>query len=242
LRIGVHEGHVDPSRTSRNTTGGGAAVHAVTENLTWAMYHMVHSLVVETQGAVTVATAGTPRERLLRQVLDHVVARGLGDLSLREVAAAIGTSHRMLIYHFGSKEGLVVEVIRAVEAEQRALFADITADPSVSPVDAARRMWRRFTDPAVRPHERLFFEVYGQAIQGRQGTVGLLDGIIDSWAEPIAEAATAQGTPPAEARAQARLSVAVTRGLLLDLLATGDLDAVNAAYERFLTLTFAGRW
>ena len=185
-------------------------------------------------GPAETAGTATPRQRLLRQVVDHVVAHGLGDLSLRELAAAIGTSHRMLLYHFGSKENLVVEVIRAVEADQRALFADIAADPAVAPLDAARAMWRRFTDPAVRPHERLFFEVYGQALQGRPGTTELLDGIIDSWAEPLADEATRRGLSPADARAWGRLAVAVTRGLLLDLLATGDLDAVNDAYELFL--------
>jgi AcrR family transcriptional regulator len=183
------------------------------------------------------ATEETARQRLLRQVLDHVVAHGLSDLSLRELAAAIGTSHRMLIYHFGSKENLVVEVIRAVEADQRTLFEGIAADPSIGSLDTARAMWRRFTDPAVRPHERLFFEVYGQALQGRPGTTALLDGIIDAWVGPIAEDAIRRGVDPADARAQARLAIAVTRGLLLDLLATGDLDAVNEAYEQFLTLS-----
>ncbi len=182
------------------------------------------------------AVPATPRDRLLRQVLDHVVAHGLGALSLRELASAIGTSHRMLIYHFGSKENLVVEVIRALEADQRALFADTAADPAVDPLDAARLMWRRITDPALRPQERLFFEVYGQALQGRPGTTALLDGIIESWEVPIADEAIRRGFPPAEARAQARLGVAVTRGLLLDLLASGDLDAVNNAFETFLSL------
>ena len=46
------------------------------------------------------------------QVVDHFVADGLGDLSLRKIAGAIGTSHRMLLYHFGSKNGLLLEVVR----------------------------------------------------------------------------------------------------------------------------------
>jgi AcrR family transcriptional regulator len=193
---------------------------------------MVQSMLVQVQVQVPVSA----KDRLLRQVLDYVAAHGLGDLSLRELASAIGTSHRMLLYHFGSKAGLVVEVIQAVEAEQRAIFAEIAADASVAPLDVARAMWRRFTDPALRGQERLFFEVYGQALQGRAGTTGLLEGVIDRWAQPIAEAAIRRGVPAAEAQAQARLSVAVTRGLLLDLLATGDRDAVNAAYEEFLAM------
>lgn len=57
----------------------------------------------------------SPRERLLAAAVEHVAAHGVGDLSLRRLAAALGTSHRMLVYHFGSREGLLVEVVREVE-------------------------------------------------------------------------------------------------------------------------------
>jgi hypothetical protein len=62
----------------------------------------------------------------------------------------------------------------------------------------------------------------------------VLDGIVDFWVEPLTALAVEQGRPEAEARAEARLGVAVTRGLLLDLLATGDRDAVDEAMERFI--------
>src|SRR5438093_7480177 len=106
---------------------------------------------------------GEAREKLLAGVIDYVATHGLSDLSLREVAAAIGTSHRMLIYHFGSREGLLVAVVRAVEAAQRALLAEFAADASLSPADVMRTMWRRLADPSLWPSERLFFEIYGQA-------------------------------------------------------------------------------
>src|SRR5438105_3423770 len=111
-----------------------------------------------------------PRARLLAAVLDHVASRGISDLSLREVAAAVGTSHRMLIYHFGSREGLMVAIVRAVEEAQRAFLGELTADPSLSQADAIRLMWRRLADPALWPNERLFFEIYALALQGRPGT------------------------------------------------------------------------
>ena len=174
-----------------------------------------------------------PRQRLLDAAVAHALAHGVGDLSLRELAAAIGTSHRMLIYHFGSKEGLFVEIIRAVEAAQRDVFADFAVG-DVSPADAARAYWRQVTDPSMWPQERLFYELYGQALQGRPGTVELLDGIIESWVEPITAYSVSRGVPEDVARVDARLSVAVIRGLLLDLLATGDREAVDAAFEHYL--------
>jgi AcrR family transcriptional regulator len=180
-----------------------------------------------------------PRQRLLDAAVAHALAHGVGDLSLRELAAAIGTSHRMLIYHFGSKEGLFAEIIRAVEAAQRQLFGDF-ADAGLSLHDVARAYWRQVSDPSMWPQERLFFELYGQALQGRPGTVELLDGIVESWIEPMAAYATARGAPEATARVDARLNVAVVRGLLLDLLATGDRAAVDAAFELYLSRALSG--
>ena len=178
--------------------------------------------------------SGDARERLLAGVVEYVSAHGLGDLSLREVAAAIGTSHRMLIYHFGSREGLMVAVVRAVEAAQRAFLAEFAADSSLTPAEVMRKMWRRLADASLWPSERLFFEIYSQALQGRPGTAGLLDDIVDSWIEPMVEYARRRGLDPEAARVDARLGVAVSRGLLLDLLATGDRAAVDAAVERYL--------
>jgi AcrR family transcriptional regulator len=175
------------------------------------------------------------RERLLAAAMDHVAAHGVGNLSLRGLAAALGTSHRMLIYHFGSREGLLIAVIRAVEAQQRAALEDMLAAPDAgTPEETMRRMWQRIADPSLWPNERLFFEVYAQALQGSPHALPLLDGIVDLWVEPIAKLAIAQGRPEAQARAEARLGVAVTRGLLLDLLATGDREAVDAAMERYI--------
>ena len=185
----------------------------------------------ETNGA---GTASGAREKLLLAVLGHVTHHGFGDLSLREVAAAIGTSHRMLIYHFGSREGLVVAVVQAVEAAQRAFLAELAADEVLSPSDVMRAVWRRVSDPSLAPNVRLFFEIYVAALQGRPGTEGLLEDIVDSWVDVMAELAGRRGMDTEQARVDARLGVAVSRGLLLDLLATGNRAAVDAAVERYL--------
>ena len=166
--------------------------------------------------------------------MEHVAQHGVGDLSLRALGAALGTSHRMLIYHFGSREGLLIEVIRAVEAQQRAALAEMLLEEDAPPGETMRRMWRRLADPALWPNERLFFEIYAQALRGSPHARPMLEGIVDLWVEPLARIAVAQGRPEAEARAEARLGVAVTRGLLLDLLATGDREGVDAAIERYI--------
>ncbi|MEJ2854925.1 MULTISPECIES: TetR/AcrR family transcriptional regulator [unclassified Saccharothrix] len=171
------------------------------------------------------------KSKLLAQVVEHLAHHGLGDLSLRQIAAAVNTSHRMLIYHFGSKEGLLVEIVRAVEANQRALLSTLQASDHA---ELARQFWRALTDPALRAHERLFFELYGQAVQGRRGTTSLLEGIVESWVEPITEMERARGHAPEVARARARLGLAAVRGLLLDLVATDDVEGVTEAMDLFI--------
>ena len=165
---------------------------------------------------------------------------GIGELSLRGLAAALGTSHRMLIHYFGSKEGLWVAVVRAVEARQREILADVLPDGSKPVGEALREWWKHISDPSLWPNERLFFEIYGQALQGRAHTTEVLDGIVESWVEPVAEINLTLGMPRGLALAHARLGVAVTRGLLLDLLATGDVAGVDAAMEAFIDVYSSG--
>ena len=175
------------------------------------------------------------RERLLAATMDYVGKHGIGDLSLRQLAAKLGTSHPLLVYHFGSKEELLIEVIRTVEARQRELLAELSADPERPWIETVRELWCRISDPALWPNERLFFEVYGQALQSRPHTAKLLEGIVESWLEPLTEINQRLGLRRRAARAQARLGIAVTRGLLLDLLATGDRKGVDEAMEQFVT-------
>ena len=174
------------------------------------------------------------RDRLLDAAVEYAAHHGIGDLSLRQLATALGTSHRMLVYHFGSKEGLLVAVVREVEARQRQFLADL--DGSLPPLELGRKLWERLADPAMWPYEKLFFEVYSQALRSRPHTAAMLDGVVESWVAPIADLNVRHGVPPGDARALARLGVAVTRGLLLDLLATGDHEGVGEAMECFLRL------
>lgn len=177
-----------------------------------------------------------PKQRLLADTVKYLAANGAGDISLRQLAAALGTSHRMLIYHFGSKEGLLTEVVRTMEQRQREIFAELALDADASPPDIARRFWRRLSDPAMWPYARLFFEMYGRALQGDPCAAPLLEGIVESWLAPLTEWSRRQGIPPQTAQATARLGVAVARGLLLDLLATNDHEGTEAAMEQFIAM------
>jgi len=171
------------------------------------------------------------KQDLLSAVVADLQASGIGDRSLRDIAAAVGTSHRMLIHHFGSREGLLTEVVRHVEAEQRAFLTTVDAPPE----DLSLVMWQRLRDPAVWPNERLFFECYARAARGEAPYASLLPGLVHDWLDAFAPDDSAD--PAAlRARAEARLSLALFRGLLLDLVGTEDRAGVDAAFEVYRRL------
>jgi len=175
-----------------------------------------------------------PRVTLLNAAIEFATAHGLSNVSLRRMATALGTSHRMLIYHFGSKEGLLVKVVNEVERRQRQRMLELETDAAVTAAELVRQVWRDLSDPAMWPHERLFFEVYGLALQGHPHATQFLDGIVEDWLAPATELAVRRGVPKRDARAFARLGLAVVRGLLLDLLTTGDQQGCRDALERFI--------
>jgi AcrR family transcriptional regulator len=161
------------------------------------------------------------REELLDAVLASLGHEGLGNRSLREIAEAAGTSHRMLIHHFGSREGLLVAVVDAMEARQRERMAGL--DPSSATFLAD--MWAELRAPENRGVERLFFECYARGTNGEAPFAAMHPASVESWLA----AAEAQGLD----RVLARVGLAVVRGLLLDLAATGDAAGVDEALATF---------
>ncbi|TCC01874.1 TetR/AcrR family transcriptional regulator [Kribbella soli] len=177
------------------------------------------------------------RASLLGNAVEHFAKNGIGDASLRSIATSIGTSHRMLIYHFGSREGLLAEVVRTVEQQQRDLLADL--GESQRPVaEQAEEFWRRVTEAAL-VYGPLFFELSAHAMQDLPHTESLKADLINVWLPPLTELCLRAGLPPEEAPAYARLGLAASRGLLFDLLLTGDragVDEASALLNRLFTL------
>jgi AraC-like DNA-binding protein len=86
---------------------------------------------------VAVAGAGG-RAALLGRLVDHLAEAGAHDLTLRGLAAAVGTSHRMLIHHFGTIDGLVTAVVTEVEERQRTALADLAPTPKPRSLSSPR--------------------------------------------------------------------------------------------------------
>jgi AcrR family transcriptional regulator len=172
----------------------------------------------------------TGRDALLLRAIEHFATHGVGDTSLRSLAEAIGTSHRMLIYHFGSREGLLAAVVEAVERGAREtllrMVEEAADDPD--PLDAGLRYWRLVTDDAL-VYGPLFFELSSHAMLGLPHAAELRSTLVTTWLDALTTMWRARGVPARTARTQARLDLAVARGLLHDLLLTGDRRAVDAA-------------
>ena len=185
----------------------------------WYMYRMVHSCTVR-------------KQELLDAVVTELQRGGIGDRSLRDIAAVIGTSHRMLIHHFGSRDGLFTEVVRRIEEDQRRFLETLDAPPE----QLARVMWERLSDPQLWPAERLFFECYARASRGEEPYASLLPGLVDEWLDRVVALGQAGDPTDPRSRARVRLSLALFRGLLLDLVGTEDREGVDAAFEQYRVL------
>jgi AcrR family transcriptional regulator len=170
------------------------------------------------------------RDDLLRRVVKAAAAGGLARRSLRDLATRVGTSHRMLIHHFGSRDGLVAAVVEAVERDQNERLGDLPDDTA----EAIRVSWQRTSVPSLWPIERLFFECYARGAQGEPPFDRLVPALVEQTLAAVSTRADVGADE--EGRAGARLGLAVIRGLLLDLVATGDRKATDRALALYASM------
>ncbi|GAA2371781.1 TetR family transcriptional regulator [Catellatospora methionotrophica] len=186
--------------------------------------------------------AGASAQELLERVVTHAAAEGITGRSLRDIAAGVGTSHRMLLYHFGSREGLLAAVVGLIEQQQRDLLAELADRVAASgtPAEGTKAgelmllLWARLSDPELRPYVRLFFEVVGVAVHDAPGTGGFLANLTGPWLDESEAVVRRLGL--VVDRDALRLGVATCRGLLLELLAGADPQETDASYRLFVDM------
>jgi AcrR family transcriptional regulator len=178
------------------------------------------------------AKASPRRAELLEAAYRYVLEHGLGDLSLRPLAAAVGSSPRVLLYLFGSKDDLVRALLDRARADEREL---LRRTPAGDLTAAAAQIWDWLAQPAHRAVLTLWVEAYGRSLIEPDGPwAGYARDSVRVWLDLLAA-----GQPPAErdsaaGMAQRTLVLAVLRGALLDLLATGDATRTTAAVRQQL--------
>jgi AcrR family transcriptional regulator len=177
------------------------------------------------------------RAKLLDEIADYILSKGLADLSLRPLAAAIDTSPRMLLYFFGSKERLIAEALAHIRIREQIDFRRAVSKPKPADrLESLLRDWRSWASPRREKYSRLFFEVYGLALQNPEQFPGFLERAVGGWLRLFEQAFVAEGVAPAPSKTLATLALGVVRGLHLDLLATGERKRTEAAFREMLRL------
>jgi AcrR family transcriptional regulator len=171
------------------------------------------------------------RGELRHAILRYLIKHGLTQLSLRPLAKALGCSPRILLYHFGSKEKMIIEILAQVRQQQRAIFEHI---PASSLTEAYRLIWKRMSAPDSEPLFRLFFEAYGMALRYPRLYQDFLHGTIETWLQLTAEDLRREGVSRNESRAIASIVLDGLRGFMLDFCTTKDRKRLDRAVTLWL--------
>jgi AcrR family transcriptional regulator len=179
------------------------------------------------------------RAALLDACTRHVLDRGISGLSITSLATAAGTSARMLIYHFGTKDQLVTEVLHEARRRQQALFGGLLQPrPGVPYPGVLRAAWQQLTSPEAMPYHRLFRELHDLPAESSPWK-GFPAHATDEWLSVVTAGLRSAGYE--DPRVAATLIVAAARGLLLDLQVTSDQQRADAAFDALIDLLAEAR-
>lgn len=164
-------------------------------------------------------------------IVQYLMKHGVSGLSLRPLAKAVGSSPRVLLYYFGSKEKMIAKVIESIRSRQRAVFGRITGETYFQ---AIHSVWKEMSAPASEPFFRLYFEVYGLALRHPQRYKQFLQATVQDWLDLIAADLRSEGLKQTDALTLASAILAGLRGFMLDFCATHDRRRVDRAFGLWL--------
>ena len=162
----------------------------------------------------------TRREQLLELATDYVLEHGLIGLSLRPLAAEIGTSDRMLLYHFADKDDLVAAVLTACTDRSVAELRALPPAPDVRRAVVA--LWSAMTSDQLDRCQRVYVEAAALGLFGREPYVSTVRGANQQWMAALTEHLVAVGATQARAHRAVVLMDAAFMGLQLDLPLDGE--------------------
>jgi AcrR family transcriptional regulator len=182
------------------------------------------------------------RDEVLELAYRYVLRQGMTGLSLRPLAAAVGSSPRVLLFLFGSKDGLVRALLARARADELALLDRVrtsSAGGDLAAVTAA--VWRWLVAEEHRPLLRLWAEGYARSLVEPDGPwADFARATVEDWLALLASAQPPGVRDSDEGVAERTLALAVLRGAMLDLLATDDAERTTAAVESHLVRSGTG--
>ncbi|MGW3173778.1 TetR/AcrR family transcriptional regulator [Streptomyces sp. NPDC001153] len=179
------------------------------------------------------------RRDLLDKVRAYVLSHGLADLSLRPLAQALGTSDRMLLYYFGTKERMIAEALALYERRPLLRTRDLLETVG-SPTDATglrrfmEEVWRQFSDPDVRAALPLYLEIMSASVLHPDRYGPVMRDIVTEWTGLLTSVLRDLGMSQDRARTQATLLADASLGLLIAPLADGHWDRAGRAFHALL--------
>jgi AcrR family transcriptional regulator len=177
------------------------------------------------------------REELLEAAYAYVLDNGMADLSLRPLATAIGSSPRVLLYLFASKEGLIRALLDRARADELEMLASLRRDRAdvVDLATAVAAVWEWLADPRHRPVLVLWVEGYARSLVDPGGPWGrFAEQSVEDWLAVLAACQPARERRTRAARGRRTAALALLRGSLLDLLASGEDERVGRALHEQL--------
>jgi AcrR family transcriptional regulator len=168
---------------------------------------------------------------LMERIIEYLTHHGLAELSLRPLARAVGSSPRVLLYYFGSKDALVADVLTALRERQRAQLAALPTRGFAADCWAT---WKQMTAPQSLRYFRLFFEAVGIAIREPATHREFLAATVEDWLDALVGPLRANGMSAAEAHTLATIAIAGLRGFMLDLCSTDDNRRVDRAVRAWI--------
>jgi AcrR family transcriptional regulator len=177
--------------------------------------------------------AGSARQaELLELAYRYTVEHGWAGLSLRPLAKAVGSSPRVLLYLFGSKDELIRSLLARARTDELDLLDRVRGGGLA---DVVTEVWTWLSADAHRGLLKLWVEGYGRSLTEPDGPwASFAAATVTDWLAVLAAAQPAARRDSAEGAAERTLALAVLRGALLDLLATGDTARADAAVARYL--------
>jgi AcrR family transcriptional regulator len=166
------------------------------------------------------------RDEVAQAATDYVLEHGLVGLSLRPMAAELGTSDRMLLYHFASKDDLVATVLRV--SNDRSVAEIRAMPPSADVRSAVLDLWAAVTSPRLARCQRMYVEAAALGLFGREPYVSVVGEANEVWTGAVVDHLVASGAPRARARRAVALLDATLMGFQLDL----PLDADDPVLEQ----------
>src|SRR5206468_1360947 len=156
----------------------------------------------------------TRREQLAEAATDYAIEHGLIGLSLRPLAVALGTSDRMLLYHFRDKDDLVATIVRRSTTRS---VDSIRALPGSTDLRAAvLDLWRAASAGRLQACQRLYLEAAAMGLFGHEPYATEVREANAAWMSALADHLGGVGLAPTAARHAANLVDAAFMGLHLD--------------------------